>query len=163
QEGDGDGALRSCRATLNAGRAFGEDQRTIPMLVRIAIRAIACGQIERALALTQPSDEAAGAMQPLLAEEEAAPLLPGAGRGEGAMLDAFLEGLQIGKVSLEEWKTVAKGEEAKALPAVARVERHRAGVLRFFSGLVEISKQPLEKQAQPLKALQNKTPELPLD
>jgi hypothetical protein len=90
QEGATDAALDSCRGILNCGRALGEDPTLTATVVRIALRALACGSAERALAQGQPSEKALLAVQRLLEDEERVPLMLTAVRGERAGWDRML-------------------------------------------------------------------------
>ncbi len=84
QDGDPDGALRSARAILGAGRSLSDDPTLIGLLVRIAVQSIAVSSIERTLAQGVPSGEALILTQLMLEEEAADPSLQRALRGERA-------------------------------------------------------------------------------
>src|SRR5205823_11752573 len=98
-DNDGDGALASCRAIVNTGRSLVDEPFLISQLVRIAIRAIALGKVERTLAQTQPSPAALAELQRLLEEEEPAPVLLIALRGERGGMDQLLQALDKGEQS----------------------------------------------------------------
>jgi ABC-type transport system involved in multi-copper enzyme maturation permease subunit len=97
---DPDGALKSCGAALNAGRAIGDEPTLISMLVRMAIRAITVAQTERTLALGEPSISALKALQEALEAEEAEPLLLIGMRGERACTNHMIESIGNGKADL---------------------------------------------------------------
>src|SRR5262249_11836318 len=54
-ERDGDGALRSCRAALNAATTLADEPMAISQLARVAIWSLAGRAAERALGQTEPS------------------------------------------------------------------------------------------------------------
>jgi hypothetical protein len=98
EDGDADGALESCRAILNCGRAIGDEPGVFAALVRMTCRAIAAHAVQRTLAQGEPS---AGALRELLRalrEEEPEPLLLIALRGERAGLDRLVEGIQTERI-----------------------------------------------------------------
>src|SRR5207302_9200795 len=74
QEKDIDGALASCRAALNAGRAIGDDPSLLSQLVRVACRAVATRKMERVLALGEASQPALLKTQQELEKEASDPL-----------------------------------------------------------------------------------------
>jgi hypothetical protein len=164
QEGDADGALASCRAILNAGRSIGDEPLLISLLVRVAVRGIAVGKIERALAQGQPSEQALAKLQNLVEKEVAETLINNAMRGERAGMDHFLEAVQTGKKTLtnRELKGVAglnrssgedRGEfDSLDLRAPGFVASQRAAMLRYLNRGVEIAK--LRPEQQPAQLAQ---------
>src|SRR5262245_2066539 len=84
QQNDGDGAVRATHAGFHCGCSIGDEPMTISQLVRIACQAVALNTLERVLAQTEPSNETLAAFQKRLEEEEKAPLLLIAFRGERA-------------------------------------------------------------------------------
>ncbi len=85
QENDIDGALESCRAILVAGRSNDPSFTLIQGLVRFAIQAVCLNGVERTLAQGEPSEAALAALQSLLEDELAQPILQEGFRGERAM------------------------------------------------------------------------------
>src|SRR5262249_53291340 len=65
QEGDVEGALRSCRGSLNAGRSFGDEPVFFSQLVRLACQTVALRGIEFTLAQGEPTEEALADLQEL--------------------------------------------------------------------------------------------------
>src|SRR5207249_10305703 len=98
QQGDVNGALESCRAGVNAGRSVGEEPALISQLVRMAIRALSHRSIERSLALGEASEAALTALQQLLEDDEAEPLLLYGARGERALIDHYMQAAQLGQI-----------------------------------------------------------------
>jgi len=158
QDGDADRALESCRAIVNTGRSIGDEPFMISELVRIAIRAIAVGKIERALAQGQPSDAPLAALQQLLEKEEAEQLTMNALRGERAGFDHLLEAFQTGKKALTDRDLKglsglnrSSDEDREQLDAMdlrspGLIPAQRAAMLRYMNRGVEIAKLPLEQQ-----------------
>ena len=91
QEKDFDGALKSCRAILVAGRASDPIGSLINALVRFAIEAVCIGEIERTLAQGEPSERALAAVQNLLEDELAQPHFQHAFRYERGLSFRMLE------------------------------------------------------------------------
>jgi len=100
QEGDIDGAIVSCRAALNVGRAIGDEPVAISQLVRIAEVGTALNCLGRSLAQGEASDETLAAVQALLEEESARDLFRIVARGERASLDDLFGRLATGEVKL---------------------------------------------------------------
>jgi hypothetical protein len=97
-----DEALRSCRAGLNAARSLGDEPLAITQLIRIAGVAIACKEVERALAQGEPDPAALADFQRLLLEEDAFPGMELAIRGERGMQQELFDALESGDVSVNE-------------------------------------------------------------
>src|SRR5207253_2567961 len=74
-DGDPDGAVRSCRAALNAGRSLGDEPMAVSQFVRAACRADAVRALERVLAVGTPTPKPLEEMQRLLEMEAAEPVL----------------------------------------------------------------------------------------
>jgi hypothetical protein len=98
-DGDLEGALRSCRAFLNAGTAIGNTPTFAAQLFRCDHRAALVGLLERVLALGEPPDAALSAMQTRLIQEAKLPLMLMAARGERAALDRLCQAMHDGQVS----------------------------------------------------------------
>jgi hypothetical protein len=88
--GDADGAIESCRATLSVGRSIGDEPFTISQLVWVAIGSVAMNSIRRTLALGEPSEQALAGLQALAADELAQPLLVYGMKRERAVLTELL-------------------------------------------------------------------------
>ncbi len=101
QDGDLQGAVRSCRALLNAARAVGDEPMLITQLVRIAGVGITCQAVERVLAQGEPDPDDLVALQKLLAEEASFPRLLVALRGERAGTHELFDALECGEFGLE--------------------------------------------------------------
>ncbi|QEL15745.1 hypothetical protein [Limnoglobus roseus] len=91
---DADGAVASCRATLNLTRCVNNEPTLISMLVRIAMASVAVQAAERTLAYTEPKAGLAEFQTELLREADE-PVLAIGFRGERAWIDATFEYLQV--------------------------------------------------------------------
>jgi len=172
QDKDADGALASCRGTLNAGRSVGDEPSTLPQLVRIACRAIATRQAERVLAQGEPSEGALKQFHLLLEKEESEPLLLIAIRGERAGMDRLMEAVQSGKVkiSARDLFVTARftGQSAPSLGDDLRLwtpgsaKSQRAAMLRYMNRYVELAKLLPEQQQAPFRQLEATTKDQPV-
>jgi ABC-type transport system involved in multi-copper enzyme maturation permease subunit len=166
QEGNIDGALASCRAMINSGRGLGDEPTQMSMLVRLACRTAALGQLERALAQGRPSADALAAMQQLLELEDGEPLLLIAARGDRAMDDRFMDSLESGVTGTRDirrygaWFGIPLRTQL-LLMAGLTAKSERTALLRFNTRLVEIAKLPVEERAEPVRELAAQHEHLP--
>jgi hypothetical protein len=171
QQGDIDGAVLSCQALLNTGRALGDEPFLISQLVRIAIRSIALRKLERVLAQGQASPGVLADFQKLLEDEEAQPLLLFGARGERAGMDSLMKEMQKGTISVSQvmgnpsptrWKAGPIDVDAMLSPLlVGPFAMNHAALLRYLNQVVEIAKQPIEDQPALLKELEATIPDQP--
>jgi hypothetical protein len=165
QDRDMEGAMVSCRAMFNAGRAVGDEPTLVSMLVRAACRRITVQQLERVLAQGEPSPQSLAAFQKVLEDEDAENLFLIAVRGERGLMDGFLEQVQRGEVSHAQLKQSVAGlsvvsgdsgltpEELLQLVVVSGSVKHeRAEVLKAMNRAVEIAKLLPEEQGPKLAA-----------
>lgn len=152
-----DAAAASVRGMLNAAHTFADMPTTIAQLVRIVMDGVAVRTLQRVLAQCQPSDSALAAIQKQVEAEAAAPLLLVAARSERALLNDFMTAGAAGKVNPELVKQLAETRQSKdkTLPdtSAAAYQAAHPWLLHYFTKMVEISKTPLEKQAETLKQL----------
>jgi hypothetical protein len=156
QEGDADGALRSTCAIFNTARALGDDPRNYAQLVRIAIRGVAIGSLERVLAQGEPSPQALAAFQQLLETDERENLLLYGIRGDRAGFNQLAEAVQKGTASTtslvkqaSEAVNLSKGEAMTAallLYSPGSLKNQRASLVRSLTRAVEAAKLPAEQQ-----------------
>jgi hypothetical protein len=140
-----DAALASCLGAFNASRAVGDEPMLISQLVRVALRAIAVQQTERALGQGRPSEAPLAALQKALEEDEPARLTLIGLRGERAGFDALLEAALAGEVDLEAALAGNKGGRAGAqrrLQSGPWLKWQRAAYLRCLTECVEATKLP---------------------
>jgi hypothetical protein len=96
QRGDADGAIASCRALINAGRAIGDEPILGAQLARGNIHSLAARRVERVLAQGQPSAPALESLQAIVEDEARYPVLLTAWRAMRAGDDSVLEAAQSG-------------------------------------------------------------------
>jgi hypothetical protein len=148
QDNDPRGALRSCRAILNAGRSLNDEPIMISQFVRFAMVAITTSSLERALAQTEPEPADLKLMQDLLAREEASNALKVALRGERAFSHRAFESVEKGKITGGE---LMDGRPSS--PSVlgwyqrARMRGEHALALEVMTRRVSIADLPVHEQA----------------
>ncbi len=152
QENDPDGALVSCHALLNTGRAVGDEPTLLSQHVHLAIQALALRTIERVLAQGQPGEPGLQNLQRLLEDEESQPLLLIGIRGERALIDRLLETLENGQADLKRWMGRPKPEIELLL--FGSLKSSRASLLDFQTEIVEAAKLADDKQAAEFKRLE---------
>jgi ABC-type transport system involved in multi-copper enzyme maturation permease subunit len=152
QKNDGDGALETCRALLNLGRAIGDEPLMISQVFRASIRMDAVHGIERTLAQGQPSPKVMESLQRLLEEDEREPLMYYAFRGERAAVDRLLEALRLGNTNLPSGylyptrQGYGQWSEAAFVTAIpGSIKLQRAAMLDVYTEAVEIARLPPEK------------------
>jgi ABC-type transport system involved in multi-copper enzyme maturation permease subunit len=149
QEDDADGALESCRALLNAGRAVGDEPTFISQMVRAALQREAVLKMERVLAQGEPTQTALQVLQRLLAKEDQHPMALIALRGDRAWADLIMQSLAKGTNMSGSYFVVQRG--TAAVPLLPRdpelrmigsgsLKGQRAAVLRVYNDLVEAAK-----------------------
>jgi hypothetical protein len=151
QEQDMDGAMVSCRGTLNAGRSVGDEPVIIAQLVRMACQKVALTGIERTLAQGQAGEASLAALQKSLEKEAAVPLLLVMVRGERACLDRTMQYLETSdpeKVSqILQQLSGSREEEGSGVPlSPCEIKIQRAALLRYMTQGVEIAKLPTQQQ-----------------
>ena len=158
---DPDGAILSCRAILNTGRAIGDEPTLISQLVRHAVHSFTVRGIERALAQGEPSDAALLSLQQLLEQEvNGPPLVLIALRGERASLDRMMRNLENGKVPIHKWLGYFGSGGSRGNPLFRNLEmflsgclkRQRASLVHLLTDIVEAAKLPPEQRAAWFKA-----------
>jgi hypothetical protein len=163
-DGDGDGALRSCRAALNVGRSLGDEPALISQLIRAGCGRMAVRAAERALAHAEASPPALEELQRALAEEAEAPCQLTGARADRVLTYEALLALCAGKVSRANYgmRSTVLGPTGDRLLDGARARASQAEYLRYDNELVEIAKLPAEQQQERLKALKPPPVKLPL-
>ena len=155
QEGDSDGALVSCRALLNTGRAIGDEPQLWSQLLRIGLQRDAVLKMERSLAQGEPTEASLEALQRLLADDDQHPAILIALRGERASADVVLESLQKGSNlpmgSIQVQRGVAAvaplpHDEELSMIASGSLKGQRAALLRVYNDFVEAGKLPPDQR-----------------
>jgi hypothetical protein len=165
QQGDAKGALRSCRAIINAARSLDDEPFIISQLIRIAGIGVAAGAIERSLALGEPPPEEMASLQKLLAQEEAHPTLLVALRGERAIQHRLFNGLKDGSIDLDEISGgTSGGGLMKALGGLTQksmARREHPEILEMMNRAIDVARLPEHEQPAADKALDEELRKLP--
>ena len=153
-EGRCQGALRSCRAILNAGRSLDDEPFLISQLIRIACISIACDAVERTLALGEPPPGDLAHLQELLEMEEKHPTLVVGLRGERAVMHAVFTGLSDGSISAtslaatvsggapSSWEVMLTGWSYKSMAG-----REHPHMLELMGRMIDNARLPPHEQA----------------
>jgi hypothetical protein len=152
---DATGALRSCRAALNVGRAVADEPLAISMIVHIACVRRACQTIGRALAQTELPPGELALVQAALAEEERSPLWEPVVRGERGFLHDQLIVMAKKDMPLldeaDEWG-LSEAERRSGDLQRARLRAAHRDYLRLSARLLEIARLPPHQRTDPLAA-----------
>jgi hypothetical protein len=145
---DIEGALNSCQATLNVGRALSDEPAAISQLTHIACRALAVRELERTLAQGQSTPTVLANLQRAFAEAAEEPLLLVALRGERASLDGVMEAIQMGVIKPSHFRSFNDSSPGMALELnlLRTSSGQRADMLKYMTRLVEIAKLPSAQQ-----------------
>jgi hypothetical protein len=155
QEGRPDDALTTTRAMLGVVRSLGDDGLWIQLLVRVALRNVTVGQVERVLAQGRPSPAALTAAQKAIERELAEPVLVYALRGERAWVNFMFELWETGAGSKDDLFGDAPKSVTGYAPADRGIDRLMHGVwgrhdtadmLRHYTRLVEAARRPPAEQ-----------------
>jgi hypothetical protein len=159
QDKDLDGAYRSLRAALNAGRAIGDEYTVLAFQMRTAFAAQTVRSLKRTLAQGEPDEEALAVLQQLVQREEAD--TPAAAlaalRGERALMHRLLVAIERGELGSPQ-DLLPEGpafhETAReALGAVALRHSH-AVYLRRIGEDIEAARLPFPEQSARLRELE---------
>jgi hypothetical protein len=150
EEGDANGALADCRATINSGRAIGDEPLMISQLIRHASVSNGCLMGERILARGEPSPRALEALQKLLEDEDAFTDQWHGTRGERACLHETVSALQSGAVAFTQISGVAPlPGERWVMPFLNPVFKYEhPNMLSLMTRFVEASNLPGPQQIE---------------
>ncbi len=162
-DGDGEGAVRSCRAVLNAGRSLGDEPCTVSQLVRLSCGRQAVWALEHTLAQGEAPPRALEELQPLLAAEAEEPLQLIAARAERVAFYQSLDLMRTGRFNQAAYKVKPSvfGPTADDLRDRFQSQACEAAYLRYFNELVEIAKLPCEQQQERMQGLSKPDQKLP--
>jgi hypothetical protein len=144
------------RAMLHAGAGLRDEPFLVSQLVRLACRAIAARQVERALGMGSLSDDACRRLADHFAEEREENLLLAGLRGERAGMHVLFTNLEAGRVSLADFYRVLEGRSGVApdilIQGGAMLYRSRlyddhASFLRWSNRACSIAAMPMHEQA----------------
>jgi hypothetical protein len=102
EAGEAHQAIESCCGAFNAARAIGDEPIAITQLVRVAGAIIASRTAERILAQTEPELDDLKRLQAVVEREDAHPYESITWRGDRAFVNATLEAIESGAMSLSE-------------------------------------------------------------
>ena len=162
--GDPDGALESCAAALNTGRAFGDDGFLISLLVRISCYERAIQAAERTLAQGQAKDAPLADLQKrmLIERAELQQHWINGVRGERAGRFQFISALRGGKIRLGDYMVNTLRINVPIHEVVATnfmpelYTSDYPNQLRHMNELVAAARLPLEEQLDQFAALEAK-------
>jgi hypothetical protein len=162
-DGDMDGALRSCRAALNAARSLGDEPALISQFVRVACARRAAWATERVLATGEGSPKSLEELQRAFAEEAEAPCQLTGARADRVMTFEALAAFRSGKVSRANFgmRSTVLGPSGDRLIDGAKARACQADYLRYDNQLVELAKLPAEEQQARLGQLKRPSTRLP--
>jgi hypothetical protein len=164
RDGDGEGAVRSCRAALNVGRSIGDEPATVSQRVRAACILATVHELERVLASTQPSPGTLAEMQTSLELEDAQPFLL---RSLRAARVAYFQPLELMRTRQFDrggygLRPSLLGSTADGLVDQQRAAACEAAYLRWTTAMVEAAKLPTESQEARLRLLPEPKEQLPV-
>jgi hypothetical protein len=154
EDGDGKGALRSCRAALNAARSLGDEPFAISQLVRCDGVRQACSAIERVLGQCEVDADDLHSLQKLLEDEAAWPRLLALVRGERAALHEFLDAVESGAVPFADINRLNGMGSLPSRPlfSMDEVRVEHQDLLRIATEAVEIAKLPPHQRTKRIDA-----------
>jgi hypothetical protein len=143
------------RAILHSAAGLRDEPTLISQLVRLACRAVAARQVERALGLGTLNDDACRRLADHFAAERAENLLLAGLRGERASLHALFENLESGRVKLADFYHAIEGRTGTAPDLLVRggamlysprVYEDHASFLRWANRACSIADKPAHEQ-----------------
>jgi hypothetical protein len=160
-DGDPDGALESCTAILNIGRAYGDEPFVITLLLRMVCADVLVQAVERTLAQGFAKEASLKPLQQRLMQEGAdlRVRFVEVVRGERAGRHQFFELLRQGELRLGEHMvttlrmriTLPEQIASNLLPELYM--KDYPGHLRHMNALVEAARLPLHEQLERFEAL----------
>jgi ABC-type transport system involved in multi-copper enzyme maturation permease subunit len=160
QEQDVEGALTTCRALLNTARSIGDEPALISQLERAEIGALACQQVELALAHGQAPDAILARLQGELESEERQPLFAFGVKGDRALMDRFVASVESGVFTPQQVRRTDFFRSVLLLANTATTTR--ASLLRFHNRVAEVSRLPIAEQDAALHRLEATVGDMPL-
>jgi hypothetical protein len=163
QEAHADAALARVRGLVGTARSVGDEPFLLSALIRLACDAQAVDALERTLAQGEPSAAELKAVQVLLEQEAAEPMLVRALRGERAGLQKMLlslrsRGTSIADLLDQSTASRSAGIERKLLVASGPtlVRRSHPRMLQLLNEYVQASQLPFEEQPRAMDKLDRK-------
>jgi|GEM_PF-4522299 len=169
EEGDFPAALASCECAIQCGRSLGDEPFLISQLNRLRISASTALALERILGMGEPAVHDLAELQRMFEEELADKQMLIGARGERAMVEELMLGLDKGDINLSQVRRMT-GQGGSATFEVADFNYwllsgdpnlNRAWLLRLSNRLVEIAELPIEEQLPASEALAEETEQAP--
>lgn len=167
-------ALKSCQAILAAGSIIGDEVDQLAHIVRVALRHMACANLERILAQGEPNPKDLHTMQQALEREASVNLLLHCARADRAFLHRVFSDFKTRKIKREEFESfegvvsslvlavepipprpppeISPSQRAMAWHTCS-LERAWAALLREENVFVEAAKLPLHKVPAKLREI----------
>jgi hypothetical protein len=158
EEGDAQGALRSCRAALNAGRSVGDEPLSHSQLTRAGCVQSACRAVARVLARCAADADDLAAVQRLLEEEDRFPRLLVLTRGERAVLHQTLAAVESGTATAADLALLPESSSRGPSAPFRSVDAVRAAhprILRAATEAVAITRLPAHQRPERIAAFQS--------
>jgi hypothetical protein len=155
EAGDLDGALASSQAILAVARSIGDEPMIVSQVVRLNIGHAALRSTGRVLAQGEVSGAGLARLQTLVLDELTEPLFLRACQGERATLDAVIERVGDGRISIASLSGGgASNEPVGAIAPWGKLgfDYQRALGLEWTNALVAIAQGPSERRGPMMKA-----------
>jgi hypothetical protein len=162
-DGDTEGAVRSCQAILNVSRSVGDEPAAFSQMTRARCDRHAVHALERALAAGSASAKTLDDMQALLTGEAAQPYFLRTMRAERI---AYFQALEVARTEGLDRKGYNMrsswlGPTADKIIDADRARGSEAAYLRWTTALVEVAKTPTETHDEQLQKLPQPSQPLP--
>jgi hypothetical protein len=162
QDGNRPGAVTSCLAMLNVGRAYTDEPLAYVQGLRMIIFHQALQVLERLVAQAACTDTELEAIQRVLLVEEEAHVLVTMARGERGAQHYFLSSLEAGDLPNSFVLQAMGFKDRSEIPSGTDLRRFHVWLLQYDTEFVAIARQPPEKQPPLLKPFDEKRPTAPL-
>jgi hypothetical protein len=154
EDGDVEGALRTCQAQFQMARSLGDEPCAVTQAVRLWRSCDVLVRVERCLARGQAAAATLETLQGLAADEASQPFALRMSRGVRALLHAALQSIEDGTAkadSLQGWYQDPRHGKVSPrefwyLRLPGALKTNHAALLKHLNQLVEIAKLPLEEQ-----------------
>jgi hypothetical protein len=164
QDGDVEGALRTCQAQFQVARSLGDEACAVTQMVRLWRTGEALAQVERCLAQGQTTAATLERLQRLAEEEASQPVALRVARGYRALLHAALRNVQDGTAGVGTLQSLfdryelppgsnVSPKDVWHLRLPGALKSNHAALLKYLTRYVEIARLPLEEQGPALDEL----------
>jgi hypothetical protein len=163
QDGDVEGALRTCQAQFQVARSLGDEPCAVTQTIRLWRTGQALARAERCLAQGQATAATLEELQRLAEDEASQPVALRVARGERALLHGALRNIQDGVVKVDTLRPWFQANDPPGSNVSPRefwylrlpgaLKNNHAALLKFLTRYVEIARLPLEEQGPALDEL----------